>query len=181
MSTYRPAEDEAVVLGERLMAEHCQDLLGAGVRIGYLFAHAARDPNTGEPKGDALKFQGYKAAGVVKVTSQEARAAGHPDVIIKLDGDEWPDWPDETRMAVIHHELHHVELWLDDEGEIKLDECNRPKLKLQPHDWQLGGFARIAELYGPAAPEVDGAVKMAKLYGEVVFGEAVPKQEAVAT
>lgn len=173
MATYARADFSVEALGRDLMAQHCADLVAAGVTCGYLFAHAPRDSNTGEPKGDALKFQGYKAAGVVKITSQEARVAGHPDFIVKLDGDEWPDWSEETRMAVIHHELHHVELWLDDEGEIKLDECNRPKLKLQPHDWQLGGFARIAELYGPAAPEVDGAVNMAKLYGAVVF----PKRE----
>jgi hypothetical protein len=33
-------------------------------------------------------------------------------------------------------------------GQIQLDDEGRPKLRIRPHDFEFGWFARTAELYG---------------------------------
>jgi hypothetical protein len=40
-----------------------------------------------------------------------------------------------------------------DEGQIKTDDCGRPKLRLRPHDFEIAGFDAIIERHGAAAVE----------------------------
>jgi hypothetical protein len=42
-------------------------------------------------------------------------------------------------------------------GEIQLDDEGRPKLRIRPHDFEFGWFARTAELYGEESYEVSQA------------------------
>jgi hypothetical protein len=110
-----------------------------------------------------LKVGGWPADAVVSVVPLRHRACGGPDVLIEVDAHAWEWRSERQRRALLHHELHHIDVvdlkesrerpgvWL-----CKLDTCGRPKVKLRPHDWQLGGFRELAELYEEDAPEVMG-------------------------
>ena len=51
----------------------------------------------------------------------------------------------------------------------KTDDAGRPRLKIRLHDWQLGGFAAVAERHGEHAPEVVEARKLAERFGQLLF------------
>lgn len=170
MATYRKADSDALALIKELIGDNHPELVEAGVKVGARFAYAPRDDNTGEPKGPALKHHGYEAAAIVKIVSQKDRVMGFPDAVIDIDGLAWEqDWSDERKRAVLDHELTHLEVKRDDEGNIQLDDCHRPKLKMRLHDWQLGGFESIAQRHKEQAIEVEAARAMADKYGQLLF------------
>lgn len=144
MPTYRTVEGDVEKLMIGVMKKYHGDLMDAGVTVGLLYAHAKRDKND-EPKGPALKWAGSAAAAVVKINSLKDRVQGEPDATVVIDGDRWPEWSEKRRVALLDHEIFHLELQRDDEGAIKLDDASRPKLRLRPHDLQLGTFDIISE------------------------------------
>lgn len=169
MSTYRKADKEILALVADLVRQFHPALLEAGVRVGCLMAFAPRNESTGEPRGPALKWAGYPAAALVKVTSHKDRVAGLPDALICVDGDRWPEWGDARKRALLDHELEHLEVIRDEEGAVKLDDCNRPRLKNRPHDWEIGGFESIAKRHKEAAFEVEQTRSLAHKYGQLLF------------
>ncbi|MFO0892413.1 MAG: putative metallopeptidase [Isosphaeraceae bacterium] len=127
--------------------------LSPGLTIEILFALS----DTAAP---ALAKNGYPCAGIIKVVSEEARAAGGPDILLLLDGDRWPSWTEEERYSLIHHELHHlvpVKLRVDPDNRdaftCDLDGLGRPKVRLRRHDFEVGGFNVIVERYGESCFE----------------------------
>ena len=81
----------------------------------------------------------------MKVNSEKHRAQGLPDASIVIDQDAWGDLSDQSRIALIDHELEHLERYLRAKNEPLEDDLGRPKLKVKLHDWQLGGFRSISE------------------------------------
>jgi hypothetical protein len=75
-----------------------------------------------------------------------------------LDGESMIAWSSKRLQAVIDHELRHLMLAKNKRtGEIQLDDEGRPKLRIRPHDFEFGWFARTAELYGEESYEVSQA------------------------
>jgi hypothetical protein len=67
-------------------------------------------------------------------------------------------WSSKRLQAVIDHELRHLMLAKNKRtGEIQRDDEGRPKLRIRPHDFEFGWFARTAELYGEESYEVSQA------------------------
>ena len=171
MATYRQADEDVLdIIGVLMATPHHQDLRDAGVRVGARFAFAAVDEKTGEPKGHALKHHGWPAAAVVKIVSQKDRVSGMPDAMIDIDGMAWEqDWSNERKRAVLDHELTHLLVQRDDEGNIKLDDCCRPKLKMRPHDAEIGVFYDVVERFGEAAIEAEAYRGMHKKFTQLAF------------
>ena len=152
MPTYDTSSKDVEKLAAALRTKSHQHLDVAKVAIGYLFAYAPKDKK-GDPKGPAIKNHGYPAAALVKVTSHKDRVAGLPDAVIILDGDQWPEWSEERRGAVLDHELEHLKLKTDREGAVRSDDNGRPLLKVKPHDFQVGGFSAVIDRHGEQAVE----------------------------
>lgn len=169
MPTYRNAEKEVGSYLKNALGKFHHRLKEHGVTVGVLFAHAPRDKESGEPKGPALKHEGYPAAAVIKINNQKDRVEGKTDATIVVDGDKWADWSDEYRTALIDHELTHLELDLDDDKAVKLDDCNRPKLKMRLHDWQIGGFEEVARRHGDDSPEKKQTKALHDKHGQLLF------------
>jgi hypothetical protein len=75
-----------------------------------------------------------------------------------LDGERMDAWTSKRLQAVIDHELRHLMLAKNKKtGQIQLDDEGRPKLRIRPHDFEFGWFARTAELYGEESYEVSQA------------------------
>ena len=148
MSTYEVAPDETVDQVNRLVEKYRGDLKNAGVEFAVLMAHAKRDKN-GKPKGSALKLGGYACLATVRITSLADRVAGLADVVITIDGDRWQDLPQRSRIAVLDHELTHLDLG----DEIDYDDAGRPKIKMRKHDHQFGWFDSVVRRHGIHAIE----------------------------
>jgi hypothetical protein len=152
-----------VKLVKSVMAEHHPDLHLAKVEIDVQFVHAAKDKATGLPKSPALKVHGVPALACVKILGEEERLGGGKDARITIDADRWDEHSDARRIAIIDHELEHIVI--DDEADESEDAAGRPKLKIRPHNVDLGLFWSICERHGREEPQTEillSALKKAK-------------------
>lgn len=160
--TFGPADSRVQHAAAKLRAEFHKTLDEAGVTIYYLMAYAPRD-RSGKPKGPSLMLHGYPCAAIVKVNSLLLRAQGLLDCTIRIDGDDWADRPDDEKLAIIDHELEHVEVFVksrDRDGEVvyETDDLGRPVTNLKPHDFHGGGFRSIVKRHQGAALETKFAI-----------------------
>lgn len=169
MPTHRTADSETVALLAEVMKQYHPDLVEAGVRVGLLLAHAPVDRETGEVKGPALKLHGYAALAIVRIVSAKDRVAGMPDAQVTLDADAWPEHVHERKVAIFSHELTHLVLVRDEEGGVKTDDAFRPRLKMRPHDYQLGMFTSVIEKHGLYAVEAQAYVELHRAMTQTKF------------
>lgn len=101
----------------------------------------------------ALKCQGAPAIAVVKINSLKDRVEGKADASIFFDGPRVDGMSDSEKKAVFDHELYHLVAKRDKDGMPERDDLNRPKLKMRPHDFQVGWFHAVAERHGQNAAE----------------------------
>lgn len=169
-TTWETCDDKTERMIKKMMREHHPKLVEAEVTFKALFAQAGDD----EPP--PLKLNGYPCAAIVKKTSARDRVGGKADFEIAIDAVQWADLTDESKLALVDHELEHVEVMRKPEskgGGIIYDCAGRPKLGLKLHDWQIGGFATIAKRHGEHALEVIAARNFQDNYGQYVFGFAM--------
>lgn len=144
MTTYEMAGQDLVSVIDDTMQAHHAPLVEAGVTVDLMLAYASRDKN-GIAKGPAVKHNGLPAYAVVRKMALKDRTAGRSDAEIVLDGDNCRNWDAAFLIAVLYHELYHLELVEDKkEGGIALDDLGRPRLKIRPHDREFGWFDEIA-------------------------------------
>lgn len=165
---FEKCPEDVVKVMEDLISKYYGDLAEVKLKVDLLFVHAP-SPKDGEEKAPALKHHGYQAAAIVKINSLEQRVKGAGDVTIIIDGDEWPHWSERRQQAVLHHEINHVVIKRDADGNVLSDDIGRPRVKLKLHDWELGGFACIAEKYGDDAPEKEAMNHVANEYRQLLF------------
>lgn len=172
MPTYRkPNADERALLGEAIRKYHDR-LIAYGVTIDLLVAYATRTEK-GEMRGTAISHGGYAAMATVKVNPLKARVLGSGDALVTIDGDRWIDFEEAEHLAILDHELTHLDLVYDDDGElpaavieaaeanptkerprpIRLDDEGRPRLRIRLHDHQFGWFDDVVKRHGRQSVE----------------------------
>ena len=148
-----------IVMGrfhDRLM----EPVIPIGVTVETLMVYGPRNKD-GQQTGPAIKVNGRDALACIRVTSLEERVSGRADAVMWIDGDNWKDLPVSKHNALIDHELTHLELALHPRtGEIQLDDVGRVKLRLRPHDFQVGWFDEVAERHGNESFEVLQAARL---------------------
>jgi hypothetical protein len=150
MSWYSIANEEVNLTIQKVMKENHGDLHAAGVTITALIARSEEGP--------AIKVRGSEAAGCIRITKLAERTLGLGDALMTLDGERMDAWTSRRLQAVIDHELRHLMIAKNKKtGQIQLDDEGRPKLRIRPHDFEFGWFARTAELYGEESYEVSQA------------------------
>lgn len=155
MPLYEKALAECHAIRDRMLEKYHGGLHDAQVTIDLLFAKKRPD-DSGEinPEGHALKLHGYPVAAMVKVNSYKARVQGHADAEIIIDGDRWHEWSQAEQDALIDHEIEHLELKTDKDGNVRRDDLDRPKLRVRLHDHEFGWFDSIARRHGKHSFEV---------------------------
>jgi len=128
-----------------------------------------------------LKLNGWPCHATVRKTTVQERIGGMADALITLDALHWRDLDDAGRIALLDHELTHLEIVRDKEGFAKSDDAGRPVLKIRLHDWQIGGFREVAARHGQAAPEVVSFREVATAYkDQLMFAfDRVPQEVGV--
>lgn len=158
-----------------------KEILEAKVKIDFLFAFAEvseenEDGSGGQSKGYALTKHGVRALGITRKLGIKDRVMGRGDAEVCLDGDWWEDATPARRRALLDHELHHLEVKLDEDGVVIRDDLKRPKLKLRKHDVEVGWFAIVAGRHGSASLEIEQAKAVMDSYGQL-FWPAIDLQE----
>lgn len=150
MSWYAIANEEINLTIQKVMKENHQELFNEGVTITALIARSENGP--------AITVRGCEAAGSIRITKLAERTLGLGDAVMILDGERLDAWTSKRLQAVIDHELRHLVLAKSKKtGQVQRDDQDRPKLKIRPHDFEFGWFARTAELYGEDSYEVSQA------------------------
>jgi hypothetical protein len=177
MSTYQKAPAEVKEMADAIMNEHItyKDVLEAKVKIDFLFAFAEVGED-GESKGHALTKHGIRALGITRKIGIKDRVMGRGDAEVAIDGDWWEEATPARRRALLDHELHHIEVKLDEDGVVIRDDWKRPKLKLRKHDIEVGWFAVVAGRNGGASLEIEQAKAIMDSYGQL-FWPAIDLQE----
>jgi hypothetical protein len=145
--------------------ESHQPVLDAHVRIDFVFAYGDVDDN-GNRTSDALTKNGVKCLGICRKMPLKDRAMGRGDAEISLDGDWWNEASEDERKALLDHELHHVAVKVTKSGAPILDDLNRPKLWMRPHDVDFGWFKIVAERHGDSSTERIQAKLLFDNYGQ---------------
>lgn len=168
MATYTtPTDDQERLLVEVMQTYH-QRLVGVGVTIGMLVAYAPVDKE-GNPTGSALKVRGVPALAKVRIVPLPQRVAGLCDAEITIDGDRWTFLSREERLAVLDHELTHLDVQADGDDVVR-DDHGRPKLKMRPHDHEFGWFDEVAERHKGNSIEAQQAQAFVDNAGQLYLG-----------
>lgn len=156
-TTYSEPElfDDVRTLLAHVSRKWHQPLVECEVRILVLFAS--------NPDGPALKKSGAPVAARIRVLSLMWRVATSHDVLLEIDETTWNELEEDSRAALIDHELAHVAVVDFNEVEnedgtksarFKRDDIGRPKLTTIDGDWQSGdGFLDVVKRHGEAAIE----------------------------
>jgi hypothetical protein len=168
MSTvYDLAPKEITALAAKVMHAHHGDLESAGVTIHVLVAYCY--DKAGEPQ-PAMKLRGHPVLARTSITSLQDRVRGLPDAKIVIDREYgWTRLSESRREALVDRELTKLVLQFDDEGDLKLDDHSRPKLKIKPYDWSIEGYESVAARYGEASVEIQQVTRWSEQWGQLAL------------
>jgi hypothetical protein len=151
---YRMAEAEESLLVQTATERWHALLRDAKARVGVVFAH--------NPEGGAVKHGGYNAAATIKPLALKERVIKGYDAEMLIDEDHWDSMDERGRLALIDHELSHIQPIPKTDAELKkdpstpwrLDDIGRPRLRSRKGDWNAGdGFKEVVERHGENAAE----------------------------
>lgn len=167
MSTYRKAP-ELEPIAQPLLDKYYREVLDVKTRIDFLFAYGPVNDD-GETTGPAIKHHGVQAIGLCRIIGQRDRAKGMGDIEVTVDGDWWQTASIDQQVALLDHELNHIQLKRDQAGCIVFDDLGRPKIKMRQHDHDYGWFDVIAKRHGTASVEVRQARALREHCGQFYF------------
>ena len=163
-ATYQKADKATIALLNIVRDKHHPRLVAHDVRVGVLFAVAKVDEKTGEKTGPAIKgYAGAPAGAQVKTVSLKDRVVKEYDVEMLIDGDEWPHLPESVQVALLDHELTHI----DPTGES--DDLGRPKIKMREEDFIAWGFWEVIKRHGAAAMEHRALKRLEDQHGQLLL------------
>lgn len=161
MKTYSAAPDASMTI-EDMQDTYHSELQHVNVAALFVF-----DTDASEP---VLKHQGYPAQAVVRITPIRERALGMADATIVIDRSNWLTLSQRQRYALVDHELTHLVRVLDNEtGTPVCDVLDRPKLKIRPHDMQIGFFTEVLQRHGDASYEARVTRQMFEVVSQLNF------------
>lgn len=129
---------EAADVARQLMQYHA-DLLK--VRVEFVFRNEAIRKDGQVTWGRAHKVTGFKA---MLATADADRSDGCDFYVIELAHDVWKLLTPQQRLALVDHELCHLELSVTESG--------RRKLGMRPHD--VEEFIEIIQRHGAWRPDI---------------------------
>jgi hypothetical protein len=147
MPNYDQATPEIISLINETINKYHPELVEAQVTIEAVMAF---DDKGGYP----VKANGYPALACIRINSLKNRVKGFADAEITIDKNAYDALNNPQKIALLDHELYHLLVVRDKEGNIKTDDANRSKLRLKKHDYQMGWFKEIAARHGENSPEV---------------------------
>lgn len=140
-----------------------------GARVTVLFARA-EDHESGILV-PALKDKRRRILAKAAVIPYRWRAHGCADAEIQVCALAWDERSDSERrqLALLDHELAHLDLALDMNGKPQWDRLGRPRLDTVPHDAEFGWLALVAYRWGEDSVEVEQARELLERYGRTFF------------
>lgn len=136
---------EVEVIANRLITEHHEQLNRHDVAIRCVFRHPTAKSKGRLVLGKARKISGL-AAHLVGLVHAERLPEDEPVdfFVVEIAHEPWQGLTERQRIALVDHELCHLDVELDDEGD--------RKLTMRGHD--LEEFTEVVERHGLWRPAV---------------------------
>lgn len=180
MPTFEKCGQDVADLAQELLRKYepHKPLVQLEVKIDFVFAFA--DTNeAGVEVNNALSKNGIKALGITRKISLKDRVLGRGDAEIALDGGWWQKASGDEQAALLDHELHHISVKSDKNGNVKYDDIGRPEIQLRKHDVEVGWFKCIAERHGDASMERHQAKAIMDNIGQYFWPGIAPTIELI--
>jgi hypothetical protein len=153
MSTYNLADSETYDLLADALTQFHGAKADAGIPIKIIMAHPPKD-EAGDATGPAIRVKGFPAVACIRILSLKDRVAYGVAAEMQLDADHWDESANEERIAILDHELTHLELKVNEDGSVKRDDAGMPLLRKREHDREYGFFDVVAHRHGEFSEEV---------------------------
>lgn len=164
---HRASAEDRDFLDDQLGKYH-EDLQELDIRIGMRMVRASRD-ESGAITAPAIMHAGHRCFATIKLVKAKERVFCDMDAIIDIDMDEWENMDDAMKAALVDHELCHVEIKRDKEGNVATDDDTRPILKLRPDAWYFTGFPEVLRRHGSASLEYQAIESIKRLGDQLLF------------
>jgi hypothetical protein len=148
----REATTEEITLLDGVISTYHGDLVRSDVKVKLLFVGSKLDEN-GDPKGPALKMHGVACAAQIKVQKNIDKYLTGYHAVVRVDMDMWDDYNENRRKALLDHELSHLVVVKDQNGNVKMDEEGNIKIKCRPDDYTINGFYHLIQRHAGDAIE----------------------------
>ena len=136
------------------------------VKIGLIKTFAPRDDN-GDIKKNAIVRRGATVYAYINLVHPKNKLFKPYSAEITIDGDKWMEFTDEKKMALLDHELTHVDFKLDKKtGDVKKDEDGNPILRLIYDEIQFTAFSSVARKHGPNSVEYQTLQTLKDKFGD---------------
>ena len=99
----------------------------------------------GDPEYDNEKLM---IAGQTRKLPARERDLYNKDVELRIHHDTWLDMLRDQKLRLIHHELMHVQVEVDEDMEVKRDDDGRILFHCISHDIVIKTFEKEIQLYG---------------------------------
>ena len=150
------------VIAERLMRfpEH-KHLVEHEIRIAYLFRHEVKNSGGKVVLGSVHEPSCQGAMRPLFEWMIERLFGYRPDFLMILDRGFWVSVTAQTREALVHHELMHIQQKLDEYGEPRFNRVTgEPLYHLVAHD--IEEFNETARRYGAWSPAISDFMEAVK-------------------
>lgn len=147
-----------------------KDLHVTGATVQVLFYHG----------GDIapLTHRGVTCFACIELVPLKYRTLGLLDATIIIDWEQWKTMDELRQIALVDHELYHLQIKKLKDGSNATDDLGRPKMFMRPHDIEIGWFVEIAKEHKEASIEVMQATSMATTYRQQLFRFALKNGKA---
>lgn len=181
-----PEADDKNLLA-RVVADWHKDLSVIDARVQILFASA--DPEVENPP-PPVKHGGYPARATIRVVPTKDRLVKGYDAEMLVDRDWWGGASEARRVALLDHELSHLEVVVStkdkrepgeplDTSSVVFDDLGRPKLRLRKADYQPSdGFLAVIERHRDNAVEFESLSECWRLAEQAKGGAEINQREA---
>lgn len=151
--SYRKSGLEIQALTNEVLEMYHGHLLEQNIIIDLIDCYE----HSGKP---AVMHHGHPAFAVIRVMPLKDRSMGRGDAEITFDARLVASMSRDEKMALIDHELHHLEIKRNKDGEVVRDDLNRTEYKMRHHDREFGWFDVVASRWGRHSIENKQAMMM---------------------
>jgi uncharacterized small protein (DUF1192 family) len=155
---YQKATVEELELLSTVISQYHSTRFGdCGMKIALTFVSKLDSEEMLVP---ALKFAGALAAGMATITPRKQKIHVLHDAEIHVDRYTWDELSPQARIALLDHEITHLEPSLDRKtGAFKKDDAGRQVVHTRRDDFLLTGFYEVVRRHGEAALEYNSVLR----------------------
>ena len=138
-----------------VMSKYHPELKNAGIKVTVFLVKSISRSGEILDNEPVLKSNGHEASATIRRASHSELQLGSGDVIIEIDSFVWRTYlKEDSRIALLDHELCHIGLRRNKNGKIRMSPTGRSVIKMIQHDANIGLFYDVVKRHGKESIEI---------------------------